>query len=125
MRELFLNACVMSAGPARLSRGRYGVSSDIATGIPEHAVSRRSRVMGGHARAFAVQLLGPFTMLAGVVWAVAQPYRIAFLDPDGKGLYDYLAQPPLLVFLVGAAFSLVIAPGLVDDLEGEEHGPAA
>jgi hypothetical protein len=81
--------------------------------------------MGGHARAFAVQLLGPFTMLAGVVWAVAQPYRIAFLDPDGKGLYDYLVQPPLLVFLVGAAFSLVIAPGLVDDLEGEEHGPAA
>jgi hypothetical protein len=42
--------------------------------------------------------------------------------PDGKGFYDYVAQPPLLVVLVGLAFLLLIAPGLVEDLEREEHG---
>jgi len=70
-----------------------------------------------------VKLLGPLTILAGLVWAVAQPYRIAFLHPHGKGLYDFLAQPPLLVVLVGALFALLIAPGLVQDLEGGERGP--
>ena len=73
-------------------------------------------------RVLAVQLLGPLTMLAGVVWAIAQPYRIAFLYPDGKGFYDYIAQPPLLVVVVGLAFLLLIAPGLVEDLEREEYG---
>lgn len=71
----------------------------------------------------AVQLLGPLTMLAGVVWAAVQPYRVVFLHPEGKGAYDYLVQPPLLVVLVGLVFALWIAPGLVEDLEGEEHGP--
>lgn len=61
-------------------------------------------------------------MLAGVVWAAVQPYRVAFLHPEGKGVYDYLVQPPLLVVLVGLVFALAIAPGLVDDLEGGEHG---
>jgi hypothetical protein len=61
-------------------------------------------------------------MFSGVVWALAQPYRIAFLYPDGKGFYDYIAQPPLLVVFVGLAFLLFIAPGLVEDLEREKHG---
>jgi hypothetical protein len=74
----------------------------------------------------AVQLLGPLTILAGLVWAIAQPYRIAFLDPDGKGAYDFLVQPPLLVVLVGIVYATLIAPGLVRDLEAEEHdGPTA
>jgi hypothetical protein len=72
-----------------------------------------------------VQLLGPLTILGGFVWAVVQPYRIAFLYPDGKGFYDYIAQPPLLVVLVGVAFLFLIAPGLVEDLEREGHGPAS
>jgi len=71
----------------------------------------------------AVLLLGPLTMIGGLVWAIAQPYRIAFLYPDGKGAYDYLVQPPLLVVLVGAIFMLVVAPGLVEDLEGAGDGP--
>jgi hypothetical protein len=81
--------------------------------------------MGGHRpeRTLAVQLLGPITILGGLVWAVAQPYRIAFLHPHGKGLYDFLVQPPLLVVLVGVLFALVIAPGLVQDLERAERGP--
>jgi hypothetical protein len=97
----------------------------MATGIPERAATPHAGVVRGDARGLAVLLLGALTMLAGVVWAVAQPYRIVFLDHDGKGLYDYLVQPPLLVFLVGALFSLLIARGLVDDLESQEHGPAA
>jgi hypothetical protein len=74
-----------------------------------------------------LQLLGPVTVLGGLVWAVAQPYRIAFLHPDGKGAYDYLVQPPLLVVLVGILYAGLVAPGLVNDLEGpgeREDGPA-
>jgi len=92
-----------------------GVSSEVATGIPERDERRSARVLG-------VQLLGPLTILAGIVWAIAQPYRIAFLHPHGKGVYDFLVQPPLLVVLVGAAFALLIAPGLVQDLEGDRRG---
>ena len=44
------------------------------------------------------------------------------LNPQGKGFYDYLVQPPLLVVFVGLLFALLIAPGLVDDLR-EADGP--
>ena len=93
------------------------MSSDIATNIPRDdsqlGVQRRP------VRALAVQVLGPVTVVCGVVWAVAQPYRIIFFDRDGHGFYDYLLQGPLLVILVGLVFALAIAPGLVDDLAGE------
>lgn len=100
------------------------MSSDIATSIPredeQKGAARRPW------RAFAVLLLGPLTIMGGLVWAVAQPYRIVLLDREGQGLWDYLFQPPLLVVLVGALFTFVIAPGLVEDLEvGEQDGPAA
>lgn len=62
-------------------------------------------------------------MFGGLVWAIAQPYRIAFLYPDGKGAYDYLVQPPLLVVLVGLVYMVVIAPGLAEDLERDGDGP--
>lgn len=101
------------------------MGSDIATGSPERAARLRMLSAGRERRALAVQLLGPLTVLGGLVWAVAQPYRIAFLHPEGKGLYDFLFQPPLLVALVGLVFAVLIAPGLVEDLETEEHGPAA
>ena len=99
------------------------MSSEIATSIPERAARRRSGVTRRQARALAVQLLGPATMLSGLVWAVAQPYRIAFLYPEGKGAYDYLVQPPLLVVVVGLVFLVLIAPGLIADLERGERGP--
>jgi hypothetical protein len=97
------------------------VSSDVATRIPERAQRLRERVARRQRRALAIQLLGPITMLGGLVWAVAQPYRIAFLDTDGKGAYDYLVKAPLLVVAVGLVFALLIAPGLVEDLEGDEE----
>jgi len=100
------------------------VSSEIATSIPERAEHRRRRATLRQLRVLTVQLLGPLTMIAGVVWAVAQPYRIVFLDPDGKGLYDFLFQPPLLVVVVGLAYAVGIAQGLVEDLEAEGDDPA-
>jgi hypothetical protein len=74
-------------------------------------------------RVLAVLLIGPVTVVGGLVWAIAQPYRITFLDREGRGLYDYLVQPPLLVVLVGLLYMVLIAPGLAEDLEREGDGP--
>jgi hypothetical protein len=69
------------------------------------------------ARARAVSAIGPLTVLAGIAWAVAQPYRITLLHPRGQGFWWLAVEPPLLVALVGVLFSLVVVPGLVEDLE--------
>ena len=63
--------------------------------------------------------LGPLTGLAGVLWAVAQPYRITLLHPHGQSFWWLFSEPPLYVVLVGVLFRLLIAPGLVKDLEAE------
>lgn len=96
------------------------MSSEFATSIPRE--EERQGTMRRPWRALAVQLLGPLTVLGGIVWAIAQPYRIVLLDRAGQGIYDYLFQAPLLVVLVGLAFTFCIAPGLVEDLEAEEPG---
>ena len=84
----------------------------------------RRRARRGSVRGLAIQLIGPLTILAGIVWAVSQPYRIVFLEPEGKGVYDFLFQPPLLVVAVGLIYAVALAPGLVEDLEAEPpHGP--
>jgi hypothetical protein len=102
------------------------VSSEFATRIPERVARLRQPTARRPLRVLALQLLGPLTVLGGLVWAIAQPYRIAFLHPDGKGVYEYVAQPPLLVVLVGLLYATLIAPGLVSDLEKQgqrEDGP--
>jgi hypothetical protein len=76
----------------------------------------RTRVERRTLRGLAIESIGPLTVLAGLVWAIAQPYRIAFLHPEDKGFYDFLVQPPLLVAGVGVFFSLAIARGLLRDL---------
>jgi hypothetical protein len=68
-------------------------------------------------RARIVGALGPLTILAGIVWAVAQPYRITLLHPHGQGFWWLLSEPPLFVILVGFLFRRFVAPGLVRDLE--------
>ncbi len=83
------------------------------------------RVARSTARVLAIEAIGPLTILGGIVWALAQPYRVVFFYPEGKDAWDWLVQPPLLVLLVGLLFSLVVAPGLVDDLERPERGDAA
>lgn len=82
------------------------------------------------ARVLAVESLGPLTILAAVVWAIAQPYRLVFLRDTDKGLWDYLGQPPLLVAFVGLVFAIGIAPGLLEDMraagtEDDESDAAA
>jgi hypothetical protein len=69
------------------------------------------------ARALVVQSLGPLTVVAGLVWAVAQPYRVTVLHPHGQGFWWLVVEPPLLVMLAGAFFYFFIAPGVVEDLE--------
>jgi membrane protein YdbS with pleckstrin-like domain len=68
-------------------------------------------------RVRAVGALGPLTALAGVVWALVQPYRITLLHPHGQGFWWLAVEPPLLVIVVGMVFHLLVAPGLVRDLE--------
>jgi hypothetical protein len=71
-------------------------------------------------RVLAVRALGPLTACAGVVWAIAQPYRLTFLDPRGHGFWWLVSVPPVYVILVGAAFHFLVAPGVVRDLEGHD-----
>jgi hypothetical protein len=92
-------------------------------GSYEHA-AEESRTIRRPRRVLALEAIGPLTIVGGVVWAIAQPYRIAFIYREGKGFYDYLAQPPLLVVAVGLFFALAIAPGLASDLE-RAHEPEA
>lgn len=66
----------------------------------------------------AVLAIGPLTVLAAAVWAAAQPYRLTLLDPAAHGVWDQLAQPPLLVALVGVLFHLAVARPLVRELDG-------
>jgi amino acid transporter len=75
--------------------------------------SRRS------ARAIAVYALAPLTMLAGVIWAFVQPWRLTLLHPHGEGFWWLVVEPPLLVVAVGVAFAF-IAHGIVRDLEETE-----
>jgi hypothetical protein len=79
-------------------------------------VETRSR----SARARLIAALGPLTMLGGVVWGFLQPYRITLLHPHGQGFWWLLVQPPLLVVAAGVVFALLLAPGLIEDLEAEE-----
>jgi len=70
-----------------------------------------------------VSALGPLTALAGVIWAILQPYRITLLHPRGEGFWWLFVQPPLLVVAVGLLFYFVVLPGLLEDL-GEERAAA-
>jgi hypothetical protein len=88
----------------------------MSTHLIQERVVTRSRT----ARARIVASLGPLTMLAGVVWAFLQPYRLTILHPHGEGFWWLFVEPPLLVVAVGVVFSLLIAPGLIEDLEAEE-----
>lgn len=69
------------------------------------------------ARVRLVTAIGPLTALAGVIWAIAQPYRLTVLHPRGEGFWWLVVEPPLLVIAVGLLFYFVVLPGLLADLE--------
>jgi hypothetical protein len=68
-------------------------------------------------RARLVAAIGPLTMLAGVAWALLQPYRITLLHPHAQTFWWLVVEPPLLVIAVGLLFQLVVLPGLLEDLD--------
>lgn len=67
-------------------------------------------------RARIVLALGPVTALAGVGWALAQPWRLTLLHPFGQGFWWLVSEPPLYIVLVGLLFRRLLAPALVADL---------
>jgi len=68
-------------------------------------------------RARAISLLGPVTVVAGIVWAIVQPYRLTLLHPHGEGFWWLAIEPPLLVVFAGVVFSVFVARPLLADLE--------
>jgi hypothetical protein len=90
------------------------MNTRVATGLGTR--TRRS------ARAIAIQSIGPLTVLAGIVWAFLQPYRVTLLDPEGQGFWWLFTEPPLFVIVVGVVFHTLVAPGVVSDLEHDTTG---
>src|SRR6266545_1144622 len=85
--------------------------TQIATEAPREARRRQS------ARAYVLSAIGPVSVVAGIVWAVVQPYRLTFLHPLGQGFWWLFVEPPLLVVLVGALFHFLVVPSLLEDLD--------
>lgn len=74
-------------------------------------------------RARFVSSVGPLTALAGVIWAIVQPYRLTILHPHGEGFWWLVVEPPLLVIAVGLFFYFAVVPGLLEDLEETRAAP--
>jgi hypothetical protein len=89
------------------------VSTQIATEARPRA--RRS------ARSLAVRGLGPATVVAGFVWALAQPYRVTLLHPHDQGFWWLFVQPPLWVIAVGVLFHSLVVPSILEDLEESDE----
>jgi hypothetical protein len=89
------------------------MSTQIATEVRRESGRRRS------ARAYTLSAVGPLTVTAGIVWALLQPYRLTILHPRHQGFWWLVAEPQLLVILVGVLFHFLVVPGLLEDL-GEE-----
>jgi len=87
------------------------VHAELASDLDLERLRHRS------ARARAISVLGPLTALAGTAWALIQPYRITLLHPHGQSFWWLAVEPPLLVVLVGLLFHILIAPGLLEDLD--------
>jgi hypothetical protein len=90
------------------------MGADFAHESQQH-VSERQATRSLRAR--AVLALGPATVLAGLAWAVIQPYRLTLLHPHGQGFWWLVSEPPLYVVLAGIVFRLVVAPALARDVD--------
>jgi hypothetical protein len=76
----------------------------------------RTRIRSS-ARAVAVLSLGPLVIVAGIVWAFVQPWRVTLLHPYDQGFWWLAVEPPPLVILAGVLFHAFVARPLVEDLE--------
>jgi hypothetical protein len=90
------------------------LNTQVATREIRHVRTRPS------ARALAVLSLGPVTILAGVAWALLQPWRVTLFHPYHQGVWWLLVEPPLLVILAAVLFHALVARPLVRDLEEAE-----
>ena len=86
------------------------MNTQIATAAP-------ARLVGRSPRAVLLSVLGPLTVVAGIVWALLQPYRLTLLHPHGEGFWWLAIEPPLLVIAAGLVFGLAVARPLIADLE--------
>lgn len=92
--------------------------------MESQAVTRRSAAKAySDSRARAVSLIGPLAVMAGIVWAILQPYRLTLLHPYHQGFWWLVIEPPLLVAAAGVFFALVIARPLIADLESDRGAP--
>jgi hypothetical protein len=81
----------------------------------EHAATHaRAEVSSWRVRLLAS--LGPVAALAGVIWAIVQPYRVTLLHPHAQGFWWLFVEPPLFVVLAGALFHLLVARVLIEDV---------
>ena len=87
--------------------------------VTELQAKRRGATRAATWRIRLVLALGPVTVVIGLAWALVQPYRLTLIHPHGQGFWWLFSEPPLYVVLVGVLFRLLIAPGLVKDLEAE------
>ena len=71
-------------------------------------------------RARIVALLGPLTIVAGIIWAIVQPSRLTLLHPGGQGFWWLVIEAPLLVAFAGLVFAVFVARPLVAELEGDD-----
>jgi len=71
-------------------------------------------------RARIVALLGPLTVVAGIIWAIVQPYRLTVLHPHHQGFWWLAIEGPILVVFAGVVFAVFVARPLVADLEGDD-----
>ena len=51
----------------------------------------------------------------------AQPWRVTLLHPHGQGFWWLVIEPPLLAILAGIVFAVLVAPGVIEDLETDER----
>ena len=79
-----------------------------------------SRTRRYHRVAQTVSLVGPAISAAGLIWAILQPYRLTLLHPHGETFWWLVAEPPLLVIVVGLLFALLVARPLISDLEARD-----
>ena len=59
-------------------------------------------------------------MTVGIVWALAQPWRLTLLHPHHQGFWWLAVEPPLLVMAAGHFFWLAVAKPLIADLEAHD-----